>query len=95
MTLIQEGNRLNIEGNIKSTKDFEEIEAAVEGLLNGYESIILNITDSMSLTSSVIGYLVKVVNENGKKVYLNVGSNDLYTLLDELDLLNVFYVKRI
>ncbi len=95
MTLIQEGNRLNIEGNIKSTEDFEEIKTAVEGLLRVHESMILNITDSMSLTSSVIGYLVKVVNENGKKVYLNVGSNDLYTLLDELDLLNVFYVKRI
>ena len=94
MTLKQEGNIINIEGNIKSIEDYEQIKSALDNVKASFDSIILNIKNSISITSSVIGYLVKLANE-GKKIYLNVGSEDLYDLLDELNLINLFSVKRV
>ena len=94
MTLKQEGNIINIEGNIKSIEDYEQITSALDNVKASFDSIILNIKNSISITSSVIGYLVKLANE-GKKIYLNVGSEDLYDLLDELNLINLFSVKRV
>ena len=94
MTIAQQGNTLNIEGNIKSIEDFEQIKMALDGMVNVYDSIVINVKDSISITSSVIGYLMKLVNE-GKRIYLNVGTDDLYSLLSELDLINTFFVKRI
>ena len=94
MVLTQQGNTLNIEGNIKSIEDFEQIKMALDGMVNVYDSIVINVKDSISITSSVIGYLMKLVNE-GKRIYLNVGTDDLYSLLNELNLINTFFVKRI
>ena len=94
MTISQQGNTLNIEGNIKSLEDFEQIKMTLDGMKNVYDSIVLNIKDSISITSSVIGYLMKLVNE-GKRVYVNVGTDDLYSLLSELNLINTFFVKKI
>ena len=94
MTLKQEGNIINIEGNIKSIEDYEQIKSALDNVKASFDSITLNIKNSISITSSVIGYLVKLANE-GKKIYLNVGSEDLYDLLDELNLINLFSVKRV
>lgn len=92
MTISQQGNTVNIEGNIKSIGDFEQIKMALDGMKNVYDSIVLNIIDSISITSSVIGYLMKLVNE-GKNIYINVGSEDLYGLFDDLNLRNTFSVK--
>jgi len=95
MTIKEQGNILNIEGNIKSIEDFEQIKTAVDGVLNVYDSIILNIKDSISLISSVIGYLMKLTKNEDKRIYVNVGSDDLYNLLDELNLVNEFFLKKI
>ncbi len=94
MNISQQGNTLNIEGNIKSIEDFEQIKTALDGISNVYDSVVLNIKDSISITSSVIGYLMKL-NDKGKKIYINVASEDLYGLLDDLNLRNTFSVKKI
>ena len=94
INITQNGNIIDIEGNIKSIEDFEKIKSKLDEIEKTYDSIILNIKDSISITSSVIGYLMKL-NDKGKKIYLNVASEDLYDLLDELNLKNTFFVKKI
>ena len=94
INITQNGNIIDIEGNIKSIEDFEKIKNELDKVEKSYDSVVLNIKDSISITSSVIGYLMKL-NDKGKKIYINVASEDLYGLLDDLNLKNIFSVKRI
>jgi len=94
MTVKREGNVIEIEGNIKSLEDFEKIKYTIEEIMPT-KSITLNLKDSISITSSVIGYLNKLVNVDGVEVYLNVKTQELYDLLKDLDLDKVFHVRRI
>ena len=93
MELKREGSVLTVFGNIKSIEDFERIRYEVENILKNTKSIIVNIPESISLPSSVIGYLVKLT-ENGVKVNVRV-NGDLYELLDELNLIKRLNVKKI
>jgi len=94
MTVKREGNVIEIEGNIKSLEDFEKIKYTIEEIMPT-KSITLNLKDSISITSSVIGYLNKLVNVDGVEVYLNVKTQELYDLLRDLDLDKVFHIRRV
>ena len=94
INITQNGNTINIEGRIKSPEDSEQIERALDEIKNLNDSIVLNVKDSQSLTSSVIGYLIKLVN-NGKRVYINVSNSNLYELLDDLGLKGKFTVNKV
>jgi hypothetical protein len=89
-------NELTIAGNIKSIEDSMEIKTAVNTLQKrGAKNIQLRIQDSFSMTSTVIGYLMKLVNLDKIPVSLVVGDHRLYQLLDELNLVQPFNVRLI
>ena len=88
------GNILDIYGNIKSIQDYEAIRSEVNSVVSSYDSVVLNLHDSISITSSVIGYLNKLVDE-GKRVVINVKDDMLYNLFNELNLLSTFNVQRL
>jgi len=94
MTVKREGNVIEVEGNIKSLEDFEKIKYTIEEIMPT-KSITLNLKDSISITSSVIGYLTKLVNVDGIEVYLNIKTQELYDLLRDLDLDKVFHIRRV
>jgi len=94
MTVKREGNVIEIEGNIKSLEDFEKIKYTIEEILPT-NKIILDLKNSMSITSAVIGYLTKLSNVNGVRVELIIKDNDLYELLKDLDLDAVFYIRKV
>ena len=94
MTVRREGNVIEVEGNIKSLEDFEKIKYTIEEIMPT-KSITLSLKDSISITSSVIGYLTKLVNVDGVEVYLNIKTQELYDLLRDLDLDKVFHIRRI
>ena len=87
------GNILDIYGNIKSIQDYEAIKSEVDSIIHSYDSVVLNLHDSISITSSVIGYLNKLVDE-GKRVSINVKDDMLYNLFNELNLISLFNVRR-
>ena len=90
------GNELTITGNIKSIEDGMEIKTAIKTLHNkGAERILLRIQDSFSMTSTVIGYLMRLVNLDKIPVSLVVGDHRLYQLLEELSLVQPFNVRLI
>jgi hypothetical protein len=89
-------NGLTITGNIKSIEDGMEIKKAITTRQKqGATNIQLRIQDSFSMTSTVIGCLMKLVNLDKIPVSLVVGDYRLYQLLDELSLVQPFNVRLI
>jgi len=88
------GNKIIVKGNVKSIKDFTNIKKAIDPIILHDKYIIIDLVDSISLTSSVIGYLSKLVNIDGVKIEMYVGDKGLYELLDDLGLIDIFKVKR-
>jgi len=87
-------NELTISGNIKSIEDSMEIKNAINALQKkGSKSILLRIRDSFSMTSTVIGYLMKLVNLDNITISMVVGDERLYQLLEELSLVHSFNVR--
>lgn len=87
-------NELAIIGNIKSIEDSMEIKKAISVLQQkGAKSILLKIQDSFSMTSTVIGHLMKLVNIDKISISLVVGDHRLYDLLEELSLIQPFNVR--
>jgi hypothetical protein len=87
-------NELTIVGNIKSIEDSIDIKEAINALQNtGAKTLLLRIQDSFSMTSTVIGYLMKLVNLDKVSISLVVGDNRLYELLEELSLIQSFNVR--
>ncbi len=93
MEIKREGNILYVYGNIKSLEDFEIIKAELDSIKKMYDNIIINLIDSISITSSVIGYLNKLVDE-GINITIKV-KEDLYDLFDELGLVSLFNIRKL
>jgi hypothetical protein len=88
-------NRVTIEGNMKSIDDFQKIKAAVDVLTATRKDIYIEIVDSLSITSSIIGYLNKLVLQDSIKIQLLAKSEQLLLLLDDLGLSQTFRAKRL
>jgi len=89
------GNSININGNIKSVSNFQEIKSSLDSLTIQNKSIMINIKDSMSITSSVIGYFNKLVLKDKIEIQINVGNDQLFELLNELNLVSIFRARRV
>jgi len=59
------------------------------------KKIVLYLKDSISITSSVIGYLNKLVNIDNIEVYLKIKEQELYELLRDLELDKVFHITKV
>lgn len=95
MDIQQNGsNELIITGNIKTVEDSIQLKNALNKMATaGNSSIHLKIIDSMSMTSTAIGYLMKLVNIEHIKLSVTAGDERLYVLLEELGLLQLFNVR--
>ena len=87
-------NTVTITGNIKSIQDYQEIKNTLDGLISKNKQIVLDIKDSISIISSVIGYLNKLVLKDQVDLHIKVGDPQLYELFDELSLIELFKVKK-
>lgn len=87
-------NTIKITGNIKSISDFQNIKESVDDLILQHKHININIVDSLSITSSVIGYLNKLVLKDNIDIQMHVGNEQLLHLLDDLNLISTFKAKR-
>ena len=94
MDISSSANVVTITGNIKSVSDFQSIKSTVDSVKGSSNSIIIDIKDSISITSSVIGYLNKLVLKDSIDLNLKVANEQLIHLLEDLNLTTVFKVKR-
>ena len=88
------GNSVTITGNIKTIGDYQTIKSTLENLAINSKSITIDIKDSISITSSVIGFLTKLVQKDKVDIQIRVGDAILYELFDEINLVQLFKVTR-
>ena len=95
MEMSTSGSKIIITGNIKSIGDFQNIKKEIDAIIANYKTISLEIIDSLSITSSVIGYLNKLVLKDGIAISIRAGSPQLIELLDDLNLTETLKASRI
>lgn len=84
-----------VEGIIKGQEDYNDIKRVVQELVDGgTNQIQVKITDSNSISSSVIGFFMKVVNKDQVSVHIDVKDDRLYKIFNDLNLVSVFNVKK-
>ena len=87
---------LTITGNIKSIEDSIQIKEAINAIRkDGTQSLRMNIKDSFSITSTVIGNLMKLVHHDKVNLSVTVGDQRLYDLLVELNIAQVFNARLV
>lgn len=92
---VVDGNTVEIKGNIKSLDDYNEIKRVTQELVSkGTTEMTINVIDSLSMVSSVIGYFIKLINIDKVDLHINVWDKRLYSLLDQLSLTDLFKVKH-
>lgn len=85
---------IKIEGVIKSVSDSQAIKDALNSC-GDVKFVNIDIIDSFSITSSVIGFLLK--KKQGDNVNLTIKVNDarIYELFQSLNLVEVLNVKKV
>ena len=93
MDIRQSGSIIEVDGVIKTINDSQMLVNAIkDAARNG--SVVIKVNDSFSLPSTVIGELLKI-KDNGVNVTLEVKDEILYELLDDLNLVSTFNVRKI
>lgn len=92
---IKGNNELVLTGNIKSLKDYQNIKQTMTDMINaGVDKIIIRTPESFSITSSVIGFFMKVIFQDHVKITIYVSDPRLYTILEDLQLIETFNVIK-
>ena len=94
MKIVTSGNNITITGNIKTIGDYQSIKNSLDSLVSSSKNITIIIKDSISITSSVIGYLTKLVQKDNINLQIRVGDANLYELFDEINLVQLFKVTK-
>ena len=95
MEISTQTNIILITGNIKSISDFQTIKQSTDAVVKNHKNITLKILDSLSMTSSVIGYLNKLVLKDEIQINMQIGNEQLMNLLRDLNLISTFNVKSV
>ena len=95
MEIQRQGSEIVITGNIKNTSDYQSIKDNVNALVqSGAKRIIVKTPESFSMTSSVIGFFIKVIFQDKVYIHVYVKDDRLYSLLEDLNLIETFKVKK-
>lgn len=95
MDLNATSDTLSISGNIKSINDFQDIKNKLDSMKTTKKNIVIIINDSISITSSVIGYFNKLILKDKITLRMKIGNAELIELLDDLHLSKTFNVSKL
>lgn len=95
MRLETNDNRVTIYGEIKSIEDYDSLKRQFDALITSHKLITILIHDSTTITSSVLGYLIKLIFLKEIKLHLEIRDSRLYRMLEELELLTVLNVTKV
>ncbi len=88
-------SELTILGHIQKTESYFDLKREIDSMIEeGIREIHIKIPDSVTITSSVIGLLLRASSEEGVKVNLHVGQEQLYSLLESLNMLKIFNAQK-
>ncbi|WP_373036518.1 hypothetical protein [Sulfurimonas sp.] len=94
MEITSSSNIIDISGNIKSINDFAEIKRVIDSVVTQHKNITINIIDSLSITSSVIGYFNKLILKDNINVEMRIGNEQLMHLITDLNLASTFKARK-
>jgi len=94
MNISTSSNIVTITGNIKSINDFQEIKSTLDITKSQHNSMTINIIDSLSITSSVIGYFNKLILKDKINLSMNIGNKKLLELINDLNLVSIFNAQQ-
>lgn len=95
MQIKSSSNQVTITGNIKTIGDFQHIKSCIDEVALNNKTIVINIVDSISVTSSVIGYFNKLVQKDKKELQMLIGDEQLMKLIDDLNLISIFKARKV
>ena len=95
MEITNNANTVSITGNVKSVNDFQSIKTTLDNMKTSNSRIVIELKDSISITSSVIGYFNKLILKDKINLHLVVGNEQLMQLLHDLNLVKIFNAKMI
>jgi len=93
MEVIKNANVIEVEGVIKTMNDVSKLNEVLDEFNEG-SAIVFKIKDSFAMPSALIGNFLKKTQE-GVLITLEVGSDILYEVLDDLNLVNKLNVRKI
>ena len=94
MEISTQSNTISIVGNIKSISDFQTIKENTDLIIKEHKNISIQIIDSLSITSSVIGYFTKLVLKDKIAIHMYIGNVQLMSLLEDLNLVSTFNATK-
>jgi hypothetical protein len=83
-----------VEGIIKSISDSQAIKDAI-GSCSDAIDIQIEIVDSFSITSSVIGFLLKKKQGDGANIQIKVHDSRIFELFESLNLIEVLNIRKV
>ncbi len=86
---------LRVGGQIADMRDSEVLREEIKKLVESCSEIEILMMESDTITSSIIGYLLKLVKREEKVVRLRVKSRHLYDLVKSMELDEVFSLGKI
>jgi len=95
MEISISNNIVTIDGNIKTVIDYQELKKNIDSLVKSNKNIEIILKDSISITSSVIGYFNKLVLKDKIELKIAVASELLFELFKDLNLVELFRVHKI
>ncbi|MEA2090863.1 MAG: hypothetical protein U9O83_00665 [Campylobacterota bacterium] len=95
MEITSSSNTIEITGNIKSINHLSEIKNLVDSVVTQHRNIVIHITDSLSITSSVIGYFNKLILKDHINIEMRIGNDQLMHLLNDLNLASTFKARKV
>jgi hypothetical protein len=89
-------NTIRLRGEVRTIENYTEIKTAVTSFIaSGEKDLIIEITDSMTITSSIIGFFTKIIHRDGINLSLLIHDQRLFSLLEDLNLIKLFNVRHL
>ena len=87
---------ITVVGTIKSISDGQSIKDSIKKVFENDNQAVVNlhIKDSFIITSSVIGFLIKLIKIDKRTLFVHVKSAELYSMLEDMSLLDSMNVKK-
>ena len=91
MVEIQQNlNRIIITGNINCMEDCFKIKKEIELILPKEKFLVVELRDSLFITASFIGYLLKLINVDNVYIELKIGRSELFDILLDKKIVELF-----
>lgn len=94
MDISVSNSTITILGNIKSVADYQTLKSTIDTVAKNHDNINIQIPESISITSSIIGYINKLILKDKKNITMSIGSEQLMELLEDLNLATLFKAKK-